>query len=375
VVFGRKPPQCCELEKGAGMASDDIFTLTDPGRFPVTDGHSISRIIVGGWQFSKGHRANSQLGADATELFAQLVDRGFTTFDCADIYEGVEELIGRFLVKQRQSGHPAAVQVHTKFVPDLGVLPTIDKAYVERIINRSLERLGVERLDLLHFHWWDFGVPTFMDVAHWLKELQDGGKIRDLGVTNFDREHLDAVVSSGVPIVSDQVQYSVLDRRPERELAGYCQDRGIVLLCYGALAGGFLTDHYLDLNHPPDDPANRSLTKYQLIIDEVGGWPVYRSILDALRNVAERHQTSTACVALRWVLDQTGVAATITGVDSVGQANQLLEVFKLALDEVDRGIIEAALQKVDGPEGPVYGLERKREGPHGRIMRYNLNKG
>ncbi len=349
--------------------------MTTPDRVRLTDGYSISRLMVGGWQFSKGHGAHGQKGGEGTGLFGQLVERGFTTFDCADIYEGVEGLIGRFLREHRKSGNPTAVQVHTKFVPDLDVLPRIDRAYVERIIDRSLKRLGVEQLDLLQFHWWDFTVPKFLEVAHWLKELQDRGKIRNLGVTNFDREHLHAVVSSGVPIVSNQVQYSVLDRRPGGGLAAYCRDRGIVLLCYGALAGGFLTDLYLNMEDPPDHLANRSLTKYQLIIGEVGGWTAYRSILGALHEVAERHQTTTTCVALRWVLDQTGVAATITGIDTVDQAVQLSGAFDLSFDEEDRRAIEAALEKVTGPEGPVYGLERDRSGPHGRIMRYNLNEG
>jgi len=346
----------------------------DPGRARITDEYSISRLIVGGWQFSRGHGAQGQQKAEWTEFFAHLVDHGLTTFDCADIYEGVEELIGRFLSEHRRSEKSSEVQVHTKFVPDLDVLPSIDKAYVHRIIDRSLTRLGVERLDLVQFHWWDFSVPTFVDVAHWLKDLQADGKIRYLGVTNFDGEHLDALVSSGVPIVSNQVQYSVLDRRPERDLGDLCRDRGIVLLCYGALAGGFLTDGFPDLDKPPVVSANRSLVKYRLIIDEIGGWTAFRSLLGVLRLIARKHRTATACIALRWVLDQKGVAATITGMDSVAQARQLLEVFRLSLDEEDQGVIRAALERVDGLEGPVYGLEREMDGPHGRIMRYNLNK-
>ena len=159
--------------------------MTTPDRIRVTDQYSISQLIVGGWQFSRGHGAQGQGGEGETKLFAQLLERGFTTFDCADIYEGVEDLIGRFLREHRKAGHPIEVQVHTKFVPDLDVLPRIDKVYVQHIIDRSLKRLGVEQLDLLQFHWWDFTEPRFLDVAHWLKELQDCGKIRNLGVTNF----------------------------------------------------------------------------------------------------------------------------------------------------------------------------------------------
>ena len=349
--------------------------ISGPERFQIDGQYSISRIIVGGWQFSSGHGALGRERESAAELFARLLDRGFTTFDCADIYQGVEELIGSFLLSHRRSGHPAEIQVHTKFVPDLDVLPTIDRAYVERIIHRSLRRLNVERLDLVQFHWWDFSVPGYVEVAHWLEALQAQGKIRHLGLTNFDGEHLELLVSSGITIAANQVQYSVMDRRPHRDLASRCQELRIPLLCYGALAGGFLTDRYTAMDDPPEEMENRSLTKYRLIIDEVGGWRVYRSILDALRGVAERHRTAVACVALRWVLDQVGVAATITGIDSVDQADQLLEVFGLSLDEEDRRVIAASLEKAMGLPGPVYGLEREMDGPHGKIMRYNLNRG
>ena len=366
----RTPPPS---RNGAGMDSDDSFT-TGPGRFHINGDYSFSRIIVGGWQFSSGHGALGQNPEAAAELFAQLLDRGFTTFDCADIYRGVEELIGGFLLAHRHSGHPAQIQVHTKFVPDLAVLPTIDKAYVVGIIDRSLSRLGVERLDLVQFHWWDFSVPGFVETAHWLKELQEVGKIRHLGVTNFDGDHLDEIVSSGISVVSNQVQYSALDRRPGKGLAQYCRDQGIVLLCYGALAGGFLTDQYGSVDERPEELANRSLTKYRLIIDELGGWGAYRSILDALKAVARRHRTATASIALKWVLDQPGVAATITGMDSVNQADQLLGISGLSLDEEDQSILGAALTRAVGPGGDVYELERDMAGPHGRIMRYNLNR-
>jgi len=344
-----------------------------PEHIGLTDDYFITRVIVGGWQFSPGHGAHEASGTDPVELFSQLVDLGFTTFDCADIYQGVEEFLGRVRRRVAGSGGAGPVRIHTKFVPDLDILPTIDRSYVEGIIDRSLTRLGVGCLDLLQFHWWDFDVPGFEEVGRWLAELRDKGKIRNLGVTNFDRRHLEALVSAGVPIVSNQVQYSVLDRRPATDLADYCRKQGIHLLCYGALSGGFLTDGWAGAPEPSPDTINRSLVKYRLIIGEAGGWEVFQSILTALKKVAHRHGVNSASVALRWVLDQPQVAATITGIDSLGHAMELREAFDLTLDEEDHGRIREALQAATGPSGPVYGLERDREGPHGRIMRYNLN--
>ena len=343
-------------------------------RFRITEDYSISRLIVGGWQFSQGHGAGDHTPEGSRELLAKLVDRGLTTFDCADIYTGVEELFGDLIRLHRGSGEGADIQVHTKFVPDLDILPSIGKAYVERNIDRSLSRLGAERLDLVQFHWWDFGVPGYVEVAHWLQELREEGKIRHLGVTNFDRAHLQELVSSGVEIVSNQVQYSALDRRPEGGLTGFCEDNGIALLCYGGLSGGFLTEAYLGMSQPPSKPSNRSLVKYRLIIDEIGGWERYQAILQALGSVAVRHGVPLPCVALRYLLNRPSVAATITGLDSLEQAEQTMRALDLKLGTEDVEELAATLGEIPAPPGPVYGLERDMDGPHGAIMRYNLNE-
>jgi aryl-alcohol dehydrogenase-like predicted oxidoreductase len=339
--------------------------------------YSISRIIVGGWQLSRGHGGGPPSGTSAREFLCELADRGFTTFDCADIYTGVEEILGDFLRGYRRARPGASVQIHTKFVPDLDALPTIGRTYVKRIIHRSLSRLGVEILDLVQLHWWDFDIPGWVEVMGWLGELKEEGKIRYLGVTNFDEVHLATLVASGVEIVSNQVQYSVLDRRPETGLARYCLQEGIALLCYGALAGGFLTRRFLGAA-PAEDPAgeapeNRSLTKYRLIIEEIGGWPRYRAVLEALDEVGRRAGLSLPAAALRWVLDRPGVAATITGVDTLSQAEELWAAVDKASAPGAWAPLEVALGATSRPPGPVYGLERIREGPHGTIMRYNLN--
>src|SRR5262245_41746904 len=148
----------------------------------------------------------------------RFVETGVTTFDCADIYTGVEALIGRWR-RRRKGSAGADVQVHTKYVPDLDRLNTHSRADVSRGVERSLARLGVERLDLVQLHWWDYDIPGFVDVAGWLDELRRTGKIRHVGLTNFDRGRQAEIVAAGVPIVSHQVQYSVLDRRPANGLA------------------------------------------------------------------------------------------------------------------------------------------------------------
>jgi aryl-alcohol dehydrogenase-like predicted oxidoreductase len=343
-------------------------------RVHLAPDYSIPRIIVGGWQFSQGHGGTRPGGESSRRFLSDLVDRGLTTFDCADIYTGVEEMLGDFLRHHRSSRPGIPVQIHTKFVPDLDVLPSIDRSYVERIIHRSLRRLGVEALDLVQFHWWDFGIPGYLEVMDWLGALRDEGKIRHLGVTNFDQIHLAELVESGAEILSNQVQYSVVDRRPEKGLATYCLSQGISLLCYGTLAGGFLTERYLGMQDPPEMLENRSLVKYKLMIDEMGGWPRFQTVLEALSVLANRLGRPLPAVALGWVLGRPAVAATITGIDTPGQAHELLGILEVGLDGEDREALDDLLSMTPMPPGPVYGLERIMDGPHGSIMRYNLNR-
>ena len=341
-------------------------------RVRLADGYTIPRLITGAWQLSAGH-AIEPLQRDVTlRAFSVLVDHGFTAFDCADIYTGVEELLGEFI-----SGLPAdlskRVQVHTKFVPDRDALARVDRAYVEAIVDRSLMRLGVERLDLVQFAWWDYGVPGYVEAAGHLADLQRAGKIRLLGATNFDVRRLAEIVDAGVPLVSNQVQYSLLDCRPEQRMVAFCDQRGIALLCYGALAGGFLSETWRGVRGPPEVPANRSLTKYSLIIDDFGGWDLYQELLETLSTIARKLDVEVATVALRWVLDRPTVAAPIVGISRRDRAAQNLAVFSLTLDNDDRRDISALLSRRTGPHGDVFGLERQPGGRHAAIMRNNLS--
>ena len=156
-------------------------------------------------------------------------------------------------------------------MPDLATLGRIDRAAVERVIDRSLARLRRERLDLVQFHWWDYAVPGAAECAQHLAGLQAQGKIDRIGVTNFDHRHLAEIAASGVDVVSAQVQYSLLDRRPEGGFAHWAGANDVAILAYGSLAGGFLTDRWLGESDPGFAFDNRSLVKYRLIIEEFGG--------------------------------------------------------------------------------------------------------
>ena len=259
-------------------------------RIKLAPDYEISRVIRGGWQLATGH---GQLrGADPVGDMIAFADAGITTFDCADIYTGVEELIGRFRLRYhevRGAEALARIKVHTKLVPDLDILPRITKADVEGVIDQSLRRLHLDRLDLVQFHWWDYAAPRWRDTVHWLNELRQAGKINKVSLTNFDTEHLRAMLGDGIPITSLQLQYSLLDTRPEKRMVAAAAEHSVALLAYGTVAGGFLGDAWLDQPEPVGGLENRSLVKYKLIIDDFGGWELFQRLLRALRRIADRH--------------------------------------------------------------------------------------
>lgn len=343
---------------------------------PLAPGYSISRLMKGGWQLAGGHGTvdRALAIADMTAYY----EAGITTFDCADIYTGVEELIGEFrrdYTARNGADSLANLRVHTKFVPDLSSLARIDRGLVEKTIDRSLSRLGVERLDLVQFHWWDYDVPRYLETAHWLTELQREGKIEHIGGTNFDTAHTRELIEAGVPLLSMQVQYSLLDQRPSPALAPFCQQAGMQLLCYGTVAGGFLSERWLGVPEPAEPLENRSLVKYKLIIDDFGGWELFQHLLATLKQIADRHALSIPTIAMRWVLQQTQVAAIVVGVRRGDHLADHLRVLDEQLDAADLAALDRVLSQRRRIAEDVYAGERDVDGKHGRVMKYDLNEG
>jgi aryl-alcohol dehydrogenase-like predicted oxidoreductase len=291
--------------------------------------------------------------------------------DCADIYTGVESRIGAF--RRAYPELARLTQVHTKFVPDLPDLAAVDRAYVERIIDRSLARLGMERLDMVQFHWWDFSIPGYVEAALELERLRRLGKIAHVSVTNFNMVCLRELIDAGVPVCSHQLQYSLLDDRPRHGMVDFCEADGVALLCYGTVAGGFLSERWLGRPEPDAPLGNRSLVKYKLIIDDFGGWAVFQKLLEALSVLARAHDTDIATVATQAILQRPNVAAAIVGATNASHLASHARVGMLLLNAQEIAGIEALLATRKGPLGDVYDLERDRNGPHGRIMKYELN--
>jgi len=342
-------------------------------RIELANDYSISRVINGCWQLSKGHSLKGGLDdKDVMDAFYKLVEKGFTTFDCADIYTGVEEFLGEFVKRlQKGGGIPAdAIQIHTKYVPDINLLGEVDYQYTEKIIDRSLSRLNRDALDLVQFHWWDYSVPGYVETAGYLSKLRDKGKIRNIGVTNFDTEHFAQIVDAGIPIVSFQTQYSVFDRRPEKSLLEYCKSKGIPLLCYGTISGGYLAEKWI--GRAPEEPETRSQVKYLQVIEDALGFDGYQELLLLLLRIAKKYDVNIANVAAKYILSQAGVGAVIIGLRNSRHVKSNQRIFAFDLEDAEIEEIRTFLCRFRILEGEPFDLERTVGTKYRNIMKMNL---
>ncbi|MFY9794680.1 MAG: aldo/keto reductase [Candidatus Nitrosopolaris sp.] len=211
--------------------------------YQLAPGLTIWRIVNGMWQVAGGHGIiDHEL---AIEDMVKYHEAGFTTWDLADIYGPAEDFIGQFrrrLLALKGKEELDRIQALTKWVPQPG---RITRSIVNENIERSLRRMSVNSLDLLQFHWWDYNNPYYMDALQYLSDLRDEGIIKQIGLTNFDTERMQIMLDSKLQIVSNQVQYSIIDRRPEVQMVPFCLKHNISLLAYGSLCGGLMSEHYL----------------------------------------------------------------------------------------------------------------------------------
>ena len=222
------------------------------------------------------------------------------------------------------------------------------RGVVEQAMDVSLRRMATDCLDLLQFHWWDYKDESYLDALSHLSNLRDEGKIRHVALTNFDTERLKRITGHGIKIVSNQVQFSLVDRRPEVDMVKFCLDQGIHLLAYGTLCGGLLSDNYLGTPEPSRaNLSTASLSKYKQMVDAWGGWELFQELLQALKIVAEKHEVSVANVAVRYVIDRPAVAGAIVGVRLGASEHRAdtAKVFSFNLDQQDLDQIDAVLNR------------------------------
>ncbi|KAM1100231.1 hypothetical protein FF1_006683 [Malus domestica] len=313
------------------------------------DSLDICRVLNGMWQTSGGWGRIDR--DDAVEAMLRYADAGLSTFDMADHYGPAEDLYGIFINRVRQERPPEyleKVRGLTKWVPPPVKMTS---SFVRDSINVSRKRMDVASLDMLQFHWWDYANTGYLDALKHLTDLKEEGKIKTVALTNFDTERLQIILENEIPVVSNQVQHSIVDMRPQQKMAELCQLTGVKLITYGTVMGGLLSEKFLDtnLNIPfAGPPLNTpSLQKYKRMVDAWGGWSLFQALLQTLKGIATKHGVSIANVAVKYVLDQQAVAGSMVGV-RLGLSEHIQDcnaVFSLALDEEDVNSIKEVTKK------------------------------
>ncbi|KAK4286363.1 hypothetical protein QN277_002924 [Acacia crassicarpa] len=348
-----RPFQCVQTEDGRRIVVKN-----------GNDSLEICRVVNGMWQTSGGW---GRIDRDnAVDDMLKYADAGLTTFDLADIYGPAEDLYGIFINRVRRERPPEyleKVRGLTKWVPPPVKMTS---SFVRDSIDVSRRRMDVASLDMLQFHWWDYSNPGYLDALKHLTDLKEEGKIKTVALTNFDTERLQIILENEIPVVSNQVQHSIVDMRPQQKMAELCQLTGVKLITYGTVLGGLLSEKFLDTNITipfAGPPLNTpSLQKYKRMIDAWGGWSLFQGLLRTLKQVASKHGVSIPTVAVKYILDQPAIAGSMIGV-RLGLAEHIQDtnaIFSLVLDDEDVNSIKEAsgkgkdLLKVIGDCGDEY---------------------
>ena len=261
-----------------------MTTPSDVHRVALAPDLTIARALTGLWQVADLEKDGTPLDPErAADAMAPYADAGLTSFDMADHYGSAEVIAGTF----RRRRAPGEVQLLTKWVPEPG---PVTRATVQAAVDRARSRLGVERIDLLQFHTWAYDDPSWMDALFHLQDLKQEGAIGALGLTNFDAAHLRVACAAGVEIATNQVAYSLLDRRAAGDMIDVCARYGVQILGYGTVAGGLLSERWLGA---PDPAAGGALEtwshmKYHRFVEAAGGWGVFQDA--AARREADRRR-------------------------------------------------------------------------------------
>lgn len=296
-----------------------------------TLGHSdiqITPIIMGTWQAGKA----MWTGIDDDETRRAIraaFDAGITTFDTAEVYGNghSERIVGQALAEVRDQ-----VVLATKVFSN-----HLKRDQVIQACHRSLKNLGTDYIDLYQIHWpaGSFGhsaVPIEATLEAFAT-LKAQGKIRAIGVSNFNRRQLEEAARLA-PIESLQPPYSLFWRHIEKELAPYCRQEGITLLAYSSMAQGLLTGKF-GPHHQFDKGDHRVANR----LFQPDHYQRVQQALDQLRPVADKYQITLGQLALAWVTAQPGTCA-IAGARNAEQCRQNAAAAQVELNRDDLALLD-----------------------------------
>ncbi|KAF2635881.1 Aldo/keto reductase [Massarina eburnea CBS 473.64] len=304
------------------------------------NGKPLPRLFSGLWQLS-----SPSWGTASThkirQQFSAYAAKGFTAYDMADHYGDAEVIFGKF---RASCSNPDALFGATKYC--IFTPSTITQEVVQANVTERCQRMASNHIDLLQFHWQFYADPQYIQA---LQYLQEDPRVHLIGLCNFDTHHMEQVISAGIKVQTNQVQFSLIDSRPMFKMGEVCTKHDVKLLTYGTLCGGFIAEKWLGQPEPELflQDITPSQRKYYEMILNWGGWALFQDLLETLKKIADKHNVSISNVATRWVLDFKYVGAVIVGtrMGVSEHADENLAAFGWKLEESDQISIQAILDR------------------------------
>ena len=292
-------------------------------RFAEVNGARVSVIGLGTWQFGSndwGYGAD-YADTEAAKIVERALDLGVNLIDTAEIYGrgASERIVGRAIGSRRSD-----VFLATKVFPIFPIAPVVESRG-----RKSVQRLGVDHVDLYQIHWPNPVVPLGWQMDG-MRRLSTAGLVAHVGVSNFSRDRWRrAEQLLGSAVLSNQVQYSLAFRRHDAEVVPYARDNDRLVIAYSPLAKGLLSGRY-DASNLPKNPAraNDPLFLPENVV-------AAHDLIETLRSVAKTHDVTPSQIALAWVVSHPNVVA-IPGASTVTQLESNVAAADLVLstDEI-----------------------------------------
>ncbi|WP_263366059.1 aldo/keto reductase [Edaphobacter bradus] len=310
----------------------------------------LSRIGLGTWAIGGGGLTSSwgpQDDNDSVAAIHRALDLGMNWIDTAPVY-GLghsEEIVAKAL--KTASTKP---YIFTKCSRTWNEKRETGNSLKEirREVEDSLRRLQVEIIDLYQMHW---PTPEEDIEEGWsvMADLHKEGKVRWIGVSNFDVAHMERVMKIA-PITSNQPPYSMINRNIEREILPFCQEHHIGTINYAPMHSGLLTGKMTKervANFPEDDFRKRAKNYQEPLLSRNLGWA------DLLKTIASRHSVSAGVVAIAWTLHHPGITAAIVGGRNAAQIEDVVPALNFRLSDAEYDEINNHIKRDKTPAETV----------------------
>ncbi|MFH1846784.1 MAG: aldo/keto reductase [Candidatus Omnitrophota bacterium] len=301
---------------------------------------NVSIVGLGTWVFG-GREWGETEDAVSIQVVRGAVEKGINFIDTAPIYGNgrSEEVIGKALAEIKRE----AVIIATKCGLEqkgTSIRHNLSPGFIRQEIENSLKRLNVETIDLYQCHWPDPDTPI-EETMQELKTLVSEGKIRYIGVSNFNQELLARALALA-PVTSNQVRYSILDREIENDIIPFCERSHVSVLAYGPLGGGILTGKYKKQPHFSKGDVRSFFYKYY----REPVWSKVKELIMVLAEISEKHKVPVSQIAIDWVLNKKVVASCLTGCRSLAQLEKNIGASEINLSEDEIALIEKEYKRL-----------------------------